>query len=125
MPSASIPICIVDDDASVLRSIEFLLESDGLAARSFESAGEFLAHAGAHDVKLAVIDVCLAGASGLEVQTRLKAISPDTKVIVMTGRDYPGLQSAAMIRGARAFLLKPFADGIFLTKVQEALRAAD
>jgi len=115
------PICILDDDVSVLRSIEYLLESDGLAARTFEHVDDFLAHAREHEVKLAVLDVCLGEASGLEVQAQLQEISPRTRVIVMTGRDQPRLQSIALQNGARAFLLKPFADEMFLEHVHAAL----
>lgn len=124
MSSFSVPICILDDDASVLRSIKHLLESDGLAARTFEQASDFLAHAREHEVKVAVLDVCLGEESGLDVQARLHALSPGTRVIVMTGRDQPGLESVARRNGARAFLLKPFEDEAFLAHVRDALTIA-
>jgi FixJ family two-component response regulator len=117
------PICILDDDASVLRSICRLLESEGLSVKSFQDANEFLAHARSYRIELAILDVCLREANGIEVQSRLREISPETSVIIMTGRDLPGLQSAALNNGARAFVLKPFDGESFLTKVQEALPA--
>ena len=46
----SAEICIVDDDASVLRSMQYLLASDGFAVRAFNKPEDFLAHAGAHHV---------------------------------------------------------------------------
>jgi FixJ family two-component response regulator len=124
MPAQPDSICILDDDASVRRSMEQLLDSDGLKAQSFEDAEDFLAHARSHAVRLAVLDVWMPETSGLEVQTRLREVSPDTKVIVMTGRDTPALRATALEGGAFAFLLKPFDDEAFLSLVGQALRSA-
>ena len=117
-------ICILDDDASVRHSIEQLLDSDGLRAQSFEDAEVFFAHARSHAVPLALLDVWMPETSGLEVQARLQALSPDTKVIVMTGRETPAIRAAALKGGAFAFLLKPFDDEAFLSLVRQALRSA-
>ena len=114
-------ICILDDDASVCSSIEHLLDSDGLSAQTFERADDFLTHASRNKVALAVLDVWLPEVSGLAVQQRLREVSPDTRVIVMTGREQPGIRTAALAAGAVAFLVKPFDDETFLTLVRSAL----
>jgi FixJ family two-component response regulator len=124
MPEQTESICILDDDSSVRRSIEQLLDSDGLMALSFEDAEDFLAHARSHAVPLAVLDVWMPETSGLEVQERLNDVSPDTKVIVMTGRETPAIRAAALEGGAFAFVLKPFDDETFLSLVRQALRSA-
>ena len=80
-------ICILDDDASVRHSIVQLLDSDGLKAQSFENVEIFFAYIRSHAVRLAVLDVWMPEVGGLQVQVRLREVSPDTKVIVMTGRD--------------------------------------
>ena len=116
-------ICILDDDASVRSSIERLLDSDGLSAQTFERADDFLAHAARHQVALAVLDVWLPEASGLAVQQRLCEVSPGTRVIVMTGREQPGIRAAALAGGAVAFLVKPFDDDAFIALVRRALDA--
>jgi two-component system C4-dicarboxylate transport response regulator DctD len=61
---------------------------------------------------------------GLQVQVRLREVSPDTKVIVMTGRDTTAIRAAALEGGAFAFLAKPFDDEVFLSLVARALRSA-
>ena len=124
MPPQPESICILDDDASVRHSIEQLLDSDGLRAQSFEDAEVFFAHARSHAVPLALLDVWMPETSGLEVQARLQALSPDTKVIVMTGRETPAIRAAALEGGAFAFLVKPFDDEAFLYLVRQALRLA-
>jgi Response regulator containing CheY-like receiver, AAA-type ATPase, and DNA-binding domains len=124
MPEQTESICILDDDRSVRRSLEQLLDSDGLMAVSFDDAEDFLAHARSHAVPLAVLDVWMPETSGLEVQERLNDVSPDTKVIVMTGRETPAIRAAALEGGAFAFVLKPFDDETFLSLVRQALRSA-
>jgi FixJ family two-component response regulator len=117
-------ICILDDDASVRHSIVQLLDSDGLMAQSFEDVEVFFAHARSHAVPLAVLDVWMPETSGLQVQARLNELSPDTKVIVMTGRETPAIRAAALAGGAFAFLVKPFDDEAFLSLVRLALGSA-
>ena len=124
MPPEPNSICILDDDASVRHSIEQLLDSDELQARSFEDAEDFLTHASNNAVCLAVLDIWMPNTSGLEVQARLRELSPDTKVIVMSGRETPAIRAAALEGGAFAFLSKPFDDETFLSLVRQALRLA-
>lgn len=124
MPPEPESICILDDDASVRHSIVQLLDSDGLKAQSFENAEIFFAHVRSHVVRLAVLDVWMPAAGGLQVQERLREVSPDTKVIVLTGRETPAIRTAALEGGAFAFLAKPFDDEVFLALVAGALRSA-
>ena len=121
MTETSETICVLDDDASVRTSIERLLDSDGLSAETFEHADEFLAHAARHQVALAVLDVWLPEASGLAVQQRLREVSPGTRVIVMTGREQPGIRATALAAGAVAFLVKPFDDEAFIALIRRSL----
>lgn len=122
MPAQTNNICIVDDDSSMRRSIQQLLDSDGLMAVTFENAEDFLAHVCRYSVSLAVLDVWMPGTNSLEVQARLNEVSPDTKVIVMTARETPAIRTAALQAGAFAFVLKPFDDEAFLSLVHQALR---
>jgi two-component system response regulator FixJ len=122
MPAQPDSICILDDDASVRNSIVQLLDSDGLTAESFGEAEVFFAHARSHAVSLALVDVWMPETSGLQVQARLREVSPETKVIMMTGRETPAMRAAALQAGAFGFLVKPFEDQAFLCLVRDALR---
>ena len=121
MTETSETVCVLDDDASVRSSIGRLLDSDGLPAQTFERADDLLAHAIRHEVAVAVLDVWLPEASGLAVQQRLREVSPATRVIVMTGREQPGIRAAALAAGAFAFLVKPFDDEAFIALIRRAL----
>ena len=124
MPVEPEPICIVDDDPSVRNSIEQLLDSDELKAQSFGDPEDFLTYARSHPVPLAILDVWMPKTSGLEVQARLNVVSPDTKVIVVTAQEIPGIRAAALEGGAFGFLVKPFDDEAFLSLVRQAIRSA-
>jgi two-component system response regulator FixJ len=114
-------VCLVDDDLSVLKSIERLLASDGFSVRAFNKPKEFLTHVQAHTVPLVVLDIWMEEMSGLEVQAQLSALSPQTRVIIITGREDQTAKLAALQSGVIAFFTKPFDDDQFLNAVRGAL----
>ncbi len=117
-------ICLLDDDPSVLKGLGRLLSSADLHEETFSDPKEFLRYARIHRPAVALLDVCMPQMSGLEVQSRLRGISPSTRVIVFTGKDDPLVRSAALNAGASAFFIKPFDDEELLTAVRLALAAA-
>lgn len=124
MPGTAKPICILDDDLSVLSSLQELLGSDGFEATTFDKPKQFLAFALEHEVKLAVLDVWMPETNGIEIQKQLRLLSPGTRVIMITGREVAAVRAEALKGGACAFLVKPFDDEVFLTAVWEALGEA-
>ena len=89
----------------------------------FDNPRLFLEHAEKHAIALAIIDVWMPELSGLEVQRLLHHMAPATPIIVMTGRDDPGMDRVAFAQGARAFFTKPFADAALLEAIRAALPA--
>jgi DNA-binding NarL/FixJ family response regulator len=55
---------------------------------------------------LVFIDIQLPGENGLEVTRRIKALSPDTKVVILTSYDFPEYREAARACGAYRFFSK-------------------
>jgi two-component system, LuxR family, response regulator FixJ len=123
-PNQSAEVCLVDDDPSVLRSMQYLLASDGLAVHAFNKAEDFLAHVSKHRVPVVVLDIWMEKVTGLEVLARLCALSPKTRVIVITARDDLAARATAMAIGPVAFFIKPFNDEKFLAAVRDALAQA-
>ena len=113
-------VCLVDDDVSVLKSIERLLASDGFSVCAFNKPKEFLTYVQAHAVPLVVLDIWMEEMSGLEVQAQLSALSPQTRVIIITGREDQTAKLAALQLGVIAFFTKPFDDDQFLNAVRGA-----
>jgi FixJ family two-component response regulator len=117
-------VCLLDDDPSVLKSMHYLLASEGIKVKPFGKAEDFLAYAGQHHVPLLVTDVWMDGVTGLEVLARLCAISPKTRVIVITAREDMAARATAMAIGPIAFFTKPFDDEKFISTIQDALAKA-
>lgn len=114
-------VCLVDDDSAVLKSIGRLLASDGFSARSFDKPKDFLAHVRTNAVPVVVLDILMGEMNGLEVQAQISAVSPGTRVIVITGREDSKMKAAVLQAGAVAFFSKPFDAGQFLGAVRGAL----
>jgi two-component system response regulator HydG len=118
-------ICLLDDDSAVLKGITRLLSSAGWDVKQFSDPEQFLVYGRTHRPPIAVIDVWMPVMSGLEVQSRLRQISPSTRVIIFTGKEDPLVRSAALNAGASAFFTKPFDDEEFLTAIRMALAAVN
>src|SRR5947209_1667316 len=97
-------VSLLDDDASVLKALTRLLRSAGCTVIAFEDPLAFLDHAATHPLPVAVLDVCMPLMDGLEVQTRLRNLSPATEVIFLTSRDDSSARQRALAAGAFAFL---------------------
>jgi FixJ family two-component response regulator len=102
-----------------------LLASEGFKVRAFNKAEDFLVHAGSHHVPVVVTDIWMDQVTGLEVLARLCAISPKTRVIVITAREDLAARATAMAIGPVAFFMKPFDDEKFITAVRDALSQSE
>jgi PleD family two-component response regulator len=113
-------ICLLDDDSSVLRATKRLLVSEGWKVEAFSDPMSFLQYARTDSCGVAVLDVLMPVMSGLEVQSRLRDVSPSTRVVILTSLDDPAASSRALDAGALAVFLKPVNDDDFLKQIQAA-----
>jgi FixJ family two-component response regulator len=116
-------VCVVDDDPSVLKALGRLLNSAGIAARTFSDGKAFLAYAAANVVPVAVLDICMPEMNGLEVRSRLREQSPQSRIIMITGREDLNGQLSEIKASVEAFFTKPFDDTEFLSAIQTHLTA--
>ena len=118
---SGLSVCLLDDDPSVLKSTGRLLSSAGWKVEAFTNPKEFLCYAQTHHPKVVVLDIRMPIMNGLEVQTKLRQISPATRVVVLTSKDDPSVRSQAIEGGASAFFLKPVCDERFLAEIESAV----
>jgi putative two-component system response regulator len=123
--AGSYRVLVVDDEEVVRLVLGELLQPEFLLALlpDAESVVPFLLHAPPHVI---VLDKNLPGFSGLELLQQVKALSPLTEVIIITG--YASLDSAleALRLGAYDYLLKPFDNlDIVMEKVRRAAEKAE
>lgn len=120
--NSSTPVVfVVDDDVSVRESLELLIRWAGWKPETFSSAREFLAHPSAEAPSCLVLDVELPGLTGLDLQKRIAAERSEMPIIFITGHGDIPKTVQAMKAGAVEFLTKPFADGVLLEAVRQAI----
>jgi len=106
-------VAIVDDDESVQRSLQDLIESDGLSTLCFGSAEQFLDFEARNKAACLIADIRMPGMSGLELQAKLKAERCRIPIIFITAHGDAETRILAMREGAVDFLSKPFDDVVF------------
>jgi two-component system response regulator FixJ len=115
-------VYVIDDDAAMRDSLDFLLGSAGFSVRLFDSAEAFL-----NEPSLAfgcvLTDIRMPGIDGIELLRRLNPASDARKlpVIIMTGHGDVPLAVEAMKLGALDFLEKPFEDERLIGMIETAL----
>jgi FixJ family two-component response regulator len=101
-------VLVVDDDASILRSLARLLRQFGYASLLFPTAKAFENHSDFDAAVCVLLDIDLGDFSGIELRLRLKAAGSSVPVIYMTGNDSTAIRTAAHRSGCLAYLTKPF-----------------
>src|SRR5262245_110335 len=114
-------VSIVDDDASLRRSLRNLLNSVGLRVETFAAAEEFLQSSHRESTGCLVLDLRMPEMSGLELLRHLSATGSRIPVVVLTAHGDDEARQRALQAGAAAFLKKPFHSGTLLDAVRTAL----
>lgn len=115
-----IRVHLVDDEVEFLETLEKRLRKRNLqvsCSRSGEAALEFLV---AHPVDVVVLDVKMAGMSGVQTLREIKRKAPLVEVIMLTGHANIEVAIEGMELGAFDYLMKPVDIDDLLFKVQDA-----
>ena len=124
-PTTSEEICyVVDDDASMRKSISRLLELEGFKVRAFGDPEDFLNEMATNHVRLVVLDIWMERMTGMELLAHLCARWPGTRVIFITGHEDRAAEATVMQAGASGFFIKPLDNEKFIGAVQDALEQA-
>lgn len=114
-------VFVVDDDASVRKSLVRLIKAAGYEAEAFGSVGDFLARRPYDGPCCLVLDVRMPGRTGLDLQEALRAAGQRLSIVFITGyRDVP-VSVKAMKGGAVDFLTKPVDEGTLLGAIEQAV----
>jgi FixJ family two-component response regulator len=114
-------VFVVDDDASVRKSLVRLIKAAGYEAEAFGSVGDFLARHPYDGPCCLVLDVRMPGRTGLDLQEALRAAGQRLSIVFITGyRDVP-VSVKAMKGGAVDFLTKPVDEGTLLGAIEQAV----
>ena len=123
MTKSDSTVCLLDDDPSVLAATSRLLASEGWHVKTFTDPNAFLYDAENRNPRVVVIDLWMPKMNGLDVQRRLRELSPATRVVVLTANDDRQIRWKALAAGAAAFFNKPARDDEFIAGIRSAFAA--
>lgn len=121
MGELSAKIFVIDDDASVRKSLSRLLLSLGFEVEAFASAELFLERGLYDGVGCIILDVRMPGLDGVALQDQLSKADYSMPIIFITGHGDIPTSVQAMKKGAVDFLSKPFDDEQLLQAVKIAI----
>ena len=124
-------LLVVEDDEATSAFLADNLRADGYRVATATAAGEALRALEVRRPDLMVLDLILEDGDGLKVLDRVRSadgmasrIDPELPVIVLTGRSGEADRIRGFARGADDYVLKPFAYGELLGRIQALLRRA-
>jgi two-component system, LuxR family, response regulator FixJ len=114
-------IYVVDDDYDVLKSLRFLLETEGFDVRTFRSGSALLGSSARQGADCLVVDYKMAGLDGLELAETLRGLDVSTPIILITGYPDKNIAAKASSAGVLQVLLKPNLEDNLVECVRNAI----
>jgi len=101
-------ILIVDDDTFFLQGFDKALQTAFADVKAVETGNTALMEIASSPYQLCFLDLFLPDSDGIEVLKRIREISPQTKVIVMTAGVVTNSMQESIEKNAYMFITKPF-----------------
>jgi FixJ family two-component response regulator len=121
MMASTAIVFVIDDDASVRKSLRRLLDAACYKVELFASASEFLARSAHDGPSCVVVDVRMPELNGIDFQKALIEGGREEQLVFITGHGDIPMCAKAMKAGAVDFLPKPFKPKQLLESVERAL----
>ena len=125
MSSLNATVFVVDDDHAIRDSLTLMLEQEGYLVKLFESAEDFLDSYKAEQVGCAIIDIRMAGMSGMQLQHEICERNILLPIIFLSGHGTIAMSVKAMKANALDFLTKPVSAEKLLDSVRVAVRESE
>ncbi|MBW2644987.1 MAG: sigma 54-interacting transcriptional regulator [Deltaproteobacteria bacterium] len=118
-------ILLIDDEAGIRTLLSISLKSDGYDVVTAENGKRGIELFEQEAPSIVLTDIKMPGMDGLDVLRRIKEISPETEVIVITGHGDIEVAIKALQFEASDFITKPVSDkvlSIALKRAEERLK---
>ena len=114
-------VFVIDDELSVRKSLERLLDAANYKVELFKSATEFLSRSPYPGPSCVIVDVQMPGLNGIDFQKALVKCRREEQLIFITGHGNVPMCAEVMKAGAIDFLPKPFKGKELVASVERAL----
>lgn len=111
-------VIVVDDDPSILRAVQRVLQLHGFETEVFNSVEGFLEGAHLDEAACLVLDVHLQHMSGIELRRQLTRSGHSPPVIFITAVESETTHKAALEAGCVAYLHKPFSSDLLIEAIK-------
>jgi signal transduction histidine kinase len=125
MGEEKIQVLIADDEDPLRMTIAAWLSDEGFEVEEVGDGVEAIKKTQAKDYDIALLDIKMPGANGLEVLRYIKKNSAQTEVVMMTGMSDVGMAVEAMKLGAKEYLTKPIDMDQLVPQLKGIIQARD
>ncbi len=101
-------ILVVDDDTFFLQGFNKALQTDSAEVKTVETGNSALQEVASSSYQLCFLDLFLPDLDGVEVLKRMREVSPQTKVVMMTAGVVTKSMQESIEKDAYMFITKPF-----------------
>ncbi len=117
-------IVVLEDEADILRLVQYQLESAGYAVRPYATQGSLVSDAERQPPALFLLDIMVPGGDGLDLCRRLRAnaLLSVVPIIFLTARAQENDRVLGLELGADDYITKPFSTRELLARVKAVLR---
>ncbi len=110
-------LCGLDDDESILCTLEAMAKTQGWIFLGTTRVEQCLAWVAQEDIDIFLLDYHMPGANGLDVLGQIKAIAPALTVLILTVEQQPRVAEELLVAGADDFINKPIHLADFLSRI--------
>ncbi|MFC2072692.1 response regulator transcription factor [Chloroflexota bacterium] len=121
MPKEQESILVVDDEETVRKLLQRILEESGHSVITASNGHEALEKLSQQKIKLVLLDIKMPGLDGFSVLKRLRETS-NVPVIMLTATKEPNTVADALSLGADDYVRKPFKQGELLARINTKLK---
>jgi two-component system, cell cycle response regulator CtrA len=115
-------VLLVEDDSSVAKSIELMLQSEGFIVDSTDLGEDGLEIGKLYDYDIIILDLMLPDIDGYEVLRRLRAARVTTPILILSGLSELDHKIKGLGFGADDYLTKPFDKRELVARIQAIVR---
>ncbi len=115
-------IMVIDYDPDIVKGISTELKQDGLEPIGFTASEPALDAIMEHSFPVVITEIDMPGIDGVQLTRNIKALYPDTEVIMIAKTDSKGGSLSALRSGASDFLEKPINTTLFNKTIHRALQ---